>query len=168
MDVNEEVVKQWLHICKKQFTIENIRFKVYGSKGVSNYSDIDILSVDVDGNYYDYEIKWRSVYSIGATDKEELGSLIHKMLRTERIEEIKKIIGDKPYKKIFITTKQMFGKTVKKRNHFIREFKKKGIEIKFFEDIISELVGKIDLKGRYDSQITQTIRVMKYFKEYLK
>jgi hypothetical protein len=46
-----------LHIHKKQFTLENIRFKVYGSKGGSNYSDIDILTVDKDENFYDYKIK---------------------------------------------------------------------------------------------------------------
>ena len=88
MDVNEEIVKEWLHICKKQFTLENIRFKVYGSKGGSNYSDIDILAVDKDGNYYDYEIKWRSVYSLGATDKESIDAFIKQVLRKERIEKI--------------------------------------------------------------------------------
>lgn len=26
-DVNEQIVKEWLHLCKEQFTIENIKFR---------------------------------------------------------------------------------------------------------------------------------------------
>lgn len=100
-DVNEEIVVKWLNLCKKQFTIGNIVFKV-----PRNYSDIDILAVDSEGHYYDYEIKWRSAWSIGATDKETIGNLIYQMKRIERVEKIRRITGEKDYKKIFITTKQ--------------------------------------------------------------
>ena len=164
MDVNEEIVKEWLHICKKQFTLESIRFKVYGPKGGSNYSDIDILAVDKDGNFYDYEIKWRSVYSLNATDKESIDAFIKQVLRKERIEKIKEIIGEKTCKHIFITTKQLFGRSETKRKLIIEEFNKRNIKIIFFEDIINELVAHIEIKGRYDSPILQTIRMLKYFK----
>ena len=164
MDVNEEIVKEWLHICKRQFTLESIRFKVYGPKGGSNYSDIDILAVDKNGNFYDYEIKWRSVYSLNATDKESVDAFIKQVLREERIEKINEIIGDKLCKHIFITTKQLFGRSETKRKLITEEFNKKDIEIVFFEDVINELVAHIEIKGRYDSPILQTIRMLKYFK----
>ena len=32
MEVNEIIVKEWLHVCKKQFTLEDILFKVFGEK----------------------------------------------------------------------------------------------------------------------------------------
>lgn len=156
-DVNEEIVVKWLNLCKKQFTIENIVFKV-----PRNYSDIDILAVDNEGCYYDYEIKWRSAWSIGATDKETSGNLILQMKREERVEKIRKIIGKKDYKKIFVTTKQFFGKE-EKRKSIEEEFKKEGIEVIYFEEIIKELSEKIKIKGRYDSPILQTIRILKYF-----
>ena len=164
MDVNEEIVKEWLHICKKQFTLESIRFKVYGPKGGSNYSDIDILAVDKGGNYYDYEIKWRSAYSLRATDKKNIGAFIKQVLRKERIEKIKEIIGNKPCKHIFVTTKQLFGRSKTKRGMITKEFSKRNITTIFFEDIIKELVSQIEVKGRYDSPILQTIRMLKYFK----
>lgn len=162
-DVNEEIIKQWLHICKKQFTLDDVRFKVFGSKGGSNYSNIDLLAVDADGIYYDYEIKWRSVYSLGATDKETTEAFLHQLLRKERVEVIKKIIGNKPYKKRFITTFQLFGRSEEKRDTFIKTFKTHGIDVLFFEDIIKELIETIDVKGRYDSEVLQTIRMIKYF-----
>lgn len=165
MDVNEEIVVNWLNLCKEQFTIENIRFKVFGPKGGSNYSDIDILAVDKNGKYYDYEIKWRSVYSLNATDGETLEAFINQMLRKERVEKIKEIIGKKQYEKIFITTKRLFGRSSEKRNFIEKEFKKKGIKIIYFEELINELVDKIEIKGRYDSPILQTIRMLKYFEK---
>lgn len=163
MEVNEEIVKQWLHICKEQFTLDDIRFKVYGPKGGSNYSNIDFLAVDTMGHYFDYEIKWRSVYSISSTDKETIDSFIHQVNRQERAKKIKEIIGHKPYKKIFITTYQMFGQGEKKRERFIQIFKSHNIEVLFFEDVIKELIASVGVEGRYDSQILQTIRMLKYF-----
>jgi len=163
-DVNEEIITEWLHLCKRQFTIDNIKFKVYGPKGGSNYSDVDILTVDKDGKYYDYEVKWRSKFSLGATNKETVSAFINQMLRKERVETIKKIIGNKSYQKVFITTYSLFGRSEEKRKKIEGEFNKNKIKIKYFEDIIPELVDKIETIGRYDSPILQTIRMLKYFK----
>lgn len=162
-DVNEEVVREWLYLCKAQFTMDNIRFKVFGPKGGSNYSDVDILAVDAKGNYYDYEVKWRSQYSIGATDKETIDAFINQMTRKERVEKVKSIIGRKKYKKVFITTHKMFGKREEKRNKMVKIFNKNKIEVMFFEDIISDLLEAVRVKGRYDSSVLQTIRMLKHF-----
>lgn len=164
MDVNEEIITAWLQLCKEQFVMENITFKVIGPKRGSNYSNIDILAVDKNGKYYDYEIKWRSVYSISATDNETPEKLIYQMNRNERVQKIKEIIGNKKYEKVFITTHNMFGKKESKRKEFEKLFRKNGIEILYFDDIIPELVNKIEIKGKYDSEVLQTIRMMKYFK----
>ena len=115
MDVNEIIVEEWLRLCENQFTITNIPFKVFGPKGGSNYSNIDIFAVDRKGNFYDYEIKWRRIYSLGATDKETVESLIKQLKRRERVSRIRELIGQKPYKKILITTKVFFGKKKEKR-----------------------------------------------------
>lgn len=163
MDVNEKIINEWLHLCKNQFTITNIPFKVFGPKGGSNYSNIDVLAVDKSGNFYDYEIKWRSVYSVGATDKETIESFIKQMKRKARVKKIKEIIGNKSYKKIFITTKVCLGNREEMRGKRIKEFKKNKIDVLFFDDIIPELVREINILGRYDSQILQIIRMLKQF-----
>ncbi len=163
MNANEEIVKEWLHICKKQFTLENIRFKINNQKKGSNYSDIDILSVDKNGNFYDYEIKWRSTYSLGATDKETVDSFIDQILKRERIEKIKDIIGNKQCKHIFVTTKIALGKNDEKRNLIIEKFNKRNIEVIFFEDIINELIENVKTKGFCDSPVLQIIRILKFY-----
>ena len=160
MDVNEKIVEEWLRLCKQQFTITNIPFKVRGPKGGSNYSNIDILASDTKGYFYDYEVKWRSVYAIGATDKETVKSLIYQIIRPERIQKIKEIIGNKNYKKILITTKIFFGR---KKEEIIKEFKRNNIDVLFFEDIIPGLVESIGVLGRYDSEVLQIIRILKQF-----
>jgi hypothetical protein len=163
MDVNEEIIRAWLQICKNQFTMDNISFKVYGPKGGSNYSNIDLLAVDSSGTYYDYEVKWRSVYSISSTDRETPRELTKQLINKEREEKIRSIIGRTACKKLFITTYAFFGKSPDKRARIERLFQKKKISVLYFEDIIPELMGKINTHGRYDSPILQTIRMLKYF-----
>ena len=164
MDVNEKIVVEWLNLCKNQFVISNIPFKVFGPSGGSNYSNIDILSTDSKNNFYDYEIKWRSVFGIGSTDNKTIYALVNQLSRKERIEKIKEIIGEKSYKKILVTTKTFLGKSDKKRNMFISKFKDNGIGVIFFNDIIQELVSAVHKLGRYDSQVLQIIRMIKQMK----
>jgi len=164
MDVNEKIITEWLYLCKNQFTIANIPFKVFGSKGGSNYSNIDILATDKNNNFYDYEIKWRAVAGIGATDNETVDSLIRQMTRRERIIKIKEIIGSKHYQKILVTTKTFFGRNEETRLNYIKMFNRKKIDVLFFDDIIQELVSKVNVLGRYDSQVLQIIRMLKQLK----
>lgn len=164
MDVNEEIVKQWLHRCEHKFTIENISFKIVGVKGGSNYSNIDLFACDANGNYFDYEIKWRSVYSMNATKTEEPEGFINQMFRKERVERIKEIIGNRPYQKVFITTRNFLGASSKKKKTLETLFNSKSITIKYFEDIIKELLDSISEKGRYDNETLQIIRMFKMFK----
>ena len=164
-EVNEQIVKEWLQICKEQFTMENVIFKVTGPKGGSNYSDIDILSVDKEGNYYDREIKWRSAFSMSSPDtekgKEAIKHILNQLCRKERRAKIKKLIGNQKYKKIFVTNKTSFGGTLEKQKRIEEAFKKEGIDVEYFEDILKELVDKIEEKGKYDSQVPQIIRMIK-------
>jgi len=164
MDVNEEIVRAWLQLCKNRFTMDNITFKVYGPKGGSNYSNIDLLAVDARGRVFDYEVKWRSAASVSLNDHEWIEEeLIGQLKRRERVKRIAEIIGKKVYKRVFVTTHQLFGKGIKKRQAIERIFLKRGIEVIYFEDIIPELIERVSIFGRYDSPILQTIRMLKYF-----
>ena len=161
MDVNEQIVKEWLCLCKKQFAIENVLFKV-----PRNYSDIDILAMDKKGDIFDYEIKWRSAWKM---DQEFIDKICSDFDRPERIKKIEDIIGKSKRNKILITTKFTLGQTLKKKQeteNFSKNksfFEKNKIEVIFFEDILKELIGEIDKNGRYNTPISQTIRMLKYF-----
>ncbi|MEM3369611.1 MAG: hypothetical protein QXE90_02025 [Candidatus Micrarchaeia archaeon] len=164
MDVNEEIVKEWIHSCKQQFTIDDLQFKVYGSKGGSNYSNIDILAVDKSGNYYAYEIKWRSRFTISKSNKNKIKKFLSQLIRKERNAKIKSIIGNRKINHVLVTTHQLLGRSREKREYMEKQFIKRGITIVYFEDIFRELIQKIEVNGRYNSPVMQTIRILKYFK----
>ena len=167
MEVNEVIIREWLNLCRKQFTIADISFKVWGPKGGSNYSNVDIFAVDAKGKFFDYEVKWRSIYSLSATDREKPGNLVRQMTRKEWVEAIQKIIGTRRYEKVLITTRVFFGKSEEKNQKMAKYFAKKEIDLVFFEDVIKELVDHINIKGRYNSPVLQTIRILKMFSPFV-
>ena len=158
MDVNEKIVEEWVRRCKHQFTMVNTRFRT-----PRNYGDIDILAMDANGEVYDYEVKWRSTPWVGATPAETETALAGQLVRPERIKKIKELIGDRRYHRVFVTPNLMLGSD-KKRGALLAELEKHDIEIKTFEDILADLVIKISPKGRYDSEVSQLIRMFKLFK----
>lgn len=153
MNTYEKIIEDWLRICKKQFTILNISFKV-----PRNYSDIDILSTDGHGNFYDYEVKYRDSASIGATDKEKPEYLISQLNRKEREVAVKMFTKGKDYQRFFLTTKAIFGN--KRKEEYLSLFAKAGIEVIYFEEVIDDL---IEVEGRFDSPFFQTIKLLKKF-----
>ncbi|MDE2217309.1 MAG: hypothetical protein KGJ87_09155 [Planctomycetota bacterium] len=163
MDVNEIIVREWLQFCKNQFTIEDIKFKVYGSKGGSNYGNIDILSTD-GKNYYDYEVKWRSAWKIPNTQQgdESINSFIEQIFNKPREAKIREYTKGKKCNHILVIHRQMLTK--KGEDSAIMKFKKKGIQILYFEDIINQLKDKIEELGRYDSEVKQIIRMLKIYR----
>lgn len=156
MDVNEKIVEEWVRRCRKQFTMVNIRFPV-----PHNYSDIDILAIDSTGKVYDYEVKWRSVPWVGATPAETVEALVKQLLRTERTETICKLVGKEPNYRILVTPKRMVETNKKQYAKLLIEFEKHGIEIVYFETVLNELAQSVEDIGRYDSEITQLIRMLR-------
>jgi len=167
MEVNERIVEEYLKKVKGWFYMTDIPFKV-----PNNYSNIDILAYDPKENiYYDIEVKYRSAYKIPKTDLEkgdgELNRFVNQFLRDEREDKIKEIIGEsQKVIKIFVTTSQCFGKT----DNMIEEaFKSKlkdrdyDSEVWYFDKIIPELYEQTEEKGRYNSELLQTIRLIKTY-----
>lgn len=158
MDVNEKIVEEWARLCRRQFTITNIRYRV-----PRGYGDIDILAFDTDGKLYDYEVKWRSVPWVGTTPQETVEALVHQLLRKERTEAIQRIAGRAPDFRVLITPRGMLEANRKQHKKLISEFEECKIGIIYFEDVLADLVKEVRLKGRYDSEITQVIRMLKSF-----
>ena len=165
MEVNERIVEEYLKTIKGWFCMTDIPFEV-----PSNYSNIDILAYDPNDNkYYDIEDKFRSVYQISKNDFEKEDGEFHRFLfqfsRTEREQTIEKIIGKRKVTKVFVTTRRLFGKNDTIKNEFINRLVQKGYdaEVWFFDDIIPCLYNQINIKGRYNSELNQTLRLMKTY-----
>ena len=162
MEVNEKIVEEYIKRIKKWFYMTDISFPV-----AHNYSNIDLLAYDHLNNiYYDMEIKYRSAYKLTKKHTKVHDDLIYQLIRPERKEAIEKIINnEKNVVKLYVTTKTHFGTDGFIENFFISEIKKYGYNciVWYFDDIIPELYEKINEKGRYNTELTQTIRLVKKY-----
>ncbi|GEM_PF-954409 len=167
MDVNEEIVEQYLKIVKRWFCMTDIVYQV-----PRNWGNIDILAYDPIGKlYYDIEVKFRSAFKIPLSSFEantEKDKFIDQITGIERNEKVQEIINTKA-KKIFVTTYQLFGHKADKRKEMedkfigIVELKGYQCEIWYFDEIIPKLFEKTNEKGRYNTQLMQTIRLIKTY-----
>ena len=166
MEVNERIVEEYLKTVKGWFYMTDIPFKV-----PSNYSNVDVLAYNPNDNkYYDIEVKYRSAYKLSKNDLEnengEFNRFLNQFLRPERKAIINKIIGDnKKVTKVFVTTKQCFGQTNTIKDEFIKRLNNEGYdaEVWYFDDIIPDLFDITEIKGRYNSELKQTIRLIKTY-----
>lgn len=165
-EVNEEILEQYLKVVKRWFYIGDIPFTV-----PHNYSNIDVLGYDpIADQYYDFEVKFRSAFSL-TNDGEAIGYLVDQFekYRTQREEKIREFIGRKKTIKVVVTTKKMLGKSEAKRSAMEASFHKKMKSLRYksqlwyFDDMIPELVGQVEVKGRYNTQLLQTIRMLKLY-----
>src|SRR5882724_12464744 len=127
-DVNEEIVAQYLKLVRKWFCVSDISFVVPG-----NYSNIDLLGFDPStGRYYDIEVKYRSAYSISATNrkgkdtsKEAVEWLIEGFTSYKgREQAVRKFTNNRPSTKILVTTRRLLGKRDGKRQKLESAFKR--------------------------------------------
>lgn len=165
-EVNEEILEQYLKVVKKWFYIGDIPFTV-----PHNYSNIDVLGYDpIADQYYDFEVKFRSAFSL-TNDGEAIGYLVDQFekYRTQREEKLREFIGRRKAIKVVVTTKKMLGKSEAKRSAMEASFDKKMKALRYksqlwyFDDMIPELVRRVEVKGRYNTQLLQTIRMLKLY-----
>ena len=165
-EVNEEILEQYLKVVKKWFYIGDIPFAV-----PSNYSNIDVLGYDpLKKRYYDFEVKYRSAYSMtnNGKDIEYLTEQFNEY-RNQREAKISEYIGNKETIKTIVTTKTMMGKSEAKRAFMEKDYKDKmqklgyKCDIWYFDDMIPELIRNVEKKGRYNTQLLQTIRLIKVY-----
>jgi hypothetical protein len=165
-EVNEEILEQYLKVVKRWFYIGDIPFAV-----PHNYSNIDVLGFDPVGNrYYDFEVKFRSAFSLTNND-ESISYLVDQFekYREQREAKLRQFIGHRKTIKVVVTTKKMVGKSAAKRSRMESSFRKKMIALGYrsrlwyFDDMIPELVAHVDVKGRYNTQLLQTIRMLKLY-----
>lgn len=168
MDVNEQIIEQYLKSVKKWFYMTDIAFKV-----PHNYSNIDLLAYDPQNDrFYDFEVKFRSAFTISQVDLGNdlnFNKFINQFIKPERDEAIKGIVGEKPVTKVFVTTHKLFGVSDIKKDKMEKEFKNRissygfECEIWYFDDIIPELYKQTEKTGRYNSELMQTIRLIKTY-----
>ena len=165
-EVNEEIVEQYLKVVKKWFYISDIPFKV-----PHNYSNIDLLAFNpLSRKYYDFEVKYRSAFSLtnNGKDIEYLSDQFTKYF-SERAKKLSEFIGDRKSTKVIVTTHKMMGTSISKRKQMEKDFSRimtnYGFlsEVWYFDEMIPQLVDHVEIKGRYNTQLLQTIRMLRAY-----
>ncbi|MFZ2541769.1 MAG: hypothetical protein WAW75_08350 [Gallionella sp.] len=166
-DVNEEILEQYLKVVRKWFYIGDIPFTV-----PRGYSNIDVLGYDpIKKQYYDFEVKFRSAYSL-ANNGKSIDYLVGQFdeYRKEREDKLREFIGERETIKVIVTTHKMVGKSKAKRTEMEESFHKKmkakkyKSQLWYFDEMIPELVRRVDIKGRYNTQLLQIIRMLELYK----
>jgi len=178
MEVNEEIIEQYLKFVQGWFYISDISFRV-----PRNYSNIDLLAFDPkSGNYYDIEVKYRSAFSLpakslrgGDQSLSSVNKLVAQFTSRNRAKRLSQYTNGKKPRKILVTNKRMFGRSETKRAAMERAFramlKQKGhrrVEVWYFDDIIPKIVANVHRRGRYNTELLQAIRMIKDFQPELK
>lgn len=166
MEVNEEILEQYLKVVKKWFYIGDVPFKV-----PHNYSNIDVLGYNPKNRkYYDFEVKYRSAFSL-SNNASSIKFLCDqfKKYHKQREKKLKEFTGNNATIKVLVTTYKMLGKSSDKRKDMEKKFHKKmssvgyKSEIWYFDEMIPLLVKHVDKSGRYNTQLLQTIRMLKTY-----
>jgi len=142
MEHAEIIVKEWLQKVRKQFTMENILYPVNSGKRGSNYSDIDILSFDAKGEFYDYEVKWSSGHVIGARPSQAATNIVKGFCDDARGEIFSQIgnSDSRNIQKVLVAPRFYFGIKEGTKMKYEQIFKEKKIDVKYFENIINQLM----------------------------
>lgn len=165
-EVNEEILEQYLKVRKRWFYVGDISFVV-----PHNYSNIDVLAFDpCSGTYYDFEVKYRSAFSLTNNGKaiEYLVEQFSKY-KSQREEKLAEYTNGAPTTKVLVTTKKMMGLSSVKRSSMEAAFSQQmsgfgyKSEVWYFDEMIPELVKHVDTAGRYNTQLMQTIRLLKVY-----
>jgi hypothetical protein len=167
-EVNEEILEQYLKVVKKWFYVVDISFVV-----PHNYSNIDVLGYDpMNNEFYDFEVKYRSAASL-PNNQASIDWMVSQFCehKEAREKKLKEFTGNKKSIKVLVTTKQMMGKSENKRSSLESAFfaKMKNNRYKaavwYFDEMIPELVSRVSLKGKYNTQLLQTIRMLRVYKQ---
>jgi len=165
-EVNEEIVAQYLKIIKKWCYVIDIPFRV--PRGNSN---IDLLAYNPKHRkYYDIEVKFRSAATLTRC-KEDIDYLVNQFhqYKEYREKKLQEYTHGRKTIKVIVTTYRYLGKSVEKHQYmeeqFYKAMKRLGYksEIWYFDDMIPELVEHVDERGRYNTQLLQTIRMLKIY-----
>jgi hypothetical protein len=172
MESTEQIIEEYLRFVKKWFYLTDIKFKVMGPKGGSNYSNVDLIAIDeIKNKVYDIESKFRSAYKFSLAD---IKGLTDQLFTKGRSEAIRQFTKKKPIK-VLVIFKDCFGtektgKFQKLEEEFRKQVKRRGFksELWLIENLVVSLrneITRMENKGRYDSGILQTIRLMNKIKD---
>jgi hypothetical protein len=154
VEVNEEIVRKWLEEVKGFFVVTDVKYRVPGGWG-----DVDIIAYHpITNEAWVVEVKgWHTEVVYPSYSK------YIQQLHANSLSVIRNKLGNRTFDRVLVVPK--LSHIQKTKNATYNAFAQKGInQIIEFPQILGDLINSIDTHKDYDSEILQTLRVLKVYK----
>ncbi len=164
-DVNEEIVRQYFEL-KGYFVrtdVPYLKSKNQTGKKSSGYGDIDLVLMHPNGYKAIVGVSGWHRERITPSYIEDWEDRLFSFVSPLALDKASQVLGTQDFKKILVISQ--LGSRGDSKSKFIQEAKKKGVdEVIEFPTILKELIKLIEIEPSYDSEVLQTLRLLKIYK----
>lgn len=164
-DVNEEIVRQYFELKGYFVQTDVLYLKPKGKTGKksSGYGDIDLIIVHP-------KTGDKAIVGVSGWHRERItpsyvegwGGRLFSFVSPLALNRAAQVFGTQKFRKILVISQ--LGSTVSSKESFLREAKKMGVdEVIEFPAILKELIKLIKTEPSYDSEVLQTLRLLKIY-----
>jgi hypothetical protein len=164
-DVNEEIVRQYFELKGYFVQTDVLYLKPKGQTGKksSGYGDIDLIVTNPKtGDKAIVGVSGWHTERITLSYVDDWGGRLFSFVEPLALEKASQILGTKKFRKILVVSR--LGARESSKTAFIEKAKKKGVdEIVEFPIILKGLIKLIKTEPSYDSEVLQTLRLLKIY-----
>jgi len=164
-DVNEEIVRQYFEL-KGYFVQTDVIYlkpmKQTGKKS-SGYGDIDLIMTNPrTGDKAIVGVSGWHTERITPSYVEDWGGRLFSFVTPLALNKAAQVLGTRKFRKILVVSR--LGAKETSKRVFIDEAKKRGTdEVIEFTTILKELIKLVKTEPSYDSEVLQTLRLLKIY-----
>lgn len=163
-DVNEEIVRQYFEL-KGYFVQTDVLYlksKKQTGKQSSGYGDIDLVLMHPNGDKAIVGVSGWHREKITPSYVEGWEGRLFSFVSPLALNKASQVLGTQKFKKILVVSQ--LGSKEASKSKFILEAKKMGVdEVIEFPTILKELIRLIEVEPSYDSEVLQTLRLLKIY-----
>ncbi|MEW6070109.1 MAG: hypothetical protein AB1485_05780 [Candidatus Thermoplasmatota archaeon] len=164
-DVNEEIVRRYFEL-KGYFVQTDVLYfipKRQTGKKSSGYGDIDlIVSNPKTGDKAIVGVSGWHTERITPSYVEDWGGRLFSFVSPLALKKAAQVLGTQDFRKILVVSR--LGSKESSKKTFSEKAKKMGVdEVIEFPEILKELIKLIETKPSYDSEVLQTLRLLKIY-----
>lgn len=153
IEPGQVIVQKWFEM-QGYFLQTNVKYKV-----PRNYSDIDLIGINKNGEGLVVEVKSWVQYAIGVKEGKDLIRRLSSNKTLSR--KIERTIGKRKTKKVLVLT-QLSKWTMAKLDKFA---KARHVQIVTMDNLLTSLIQHLDLGPSYDDEALQVLRIIKAYKK---
>jgi len=165
VDVNEEIVRKYFELQGYfvQADVLYLKPKERTGKKSSGYGDIDLIITNPKtGDRAIVGVSGWHTERITPSYAKDWAQRLFGFAGRLALEKAAEVLGDKKFRKILVVSR--LGTTENSRTRFVEEVRKLGIDqVIEFPTILQDLINTIETRINYDSEVLQTLRLLKTY-----